>query len=91
MSSKQKQQAVYQAITTKFHGPTNHKGARISASCEAGRVYVPYDHALGSFENHQQAVFVLVSKLNWLGGGREWVGGALKIGYVFVDASSLTE
>jgi len=36
------------AIETKSHGPTDHKGARVSAVCcnceNGGRVTVPYDH-----------------------------------------------
>ncbi len=39
------------AITTKYHGPTNHRGSRISATVQDGndfkrRVYVDYDYEL---------------------------------------------
>jgi hypothetical protein len=35
-----------QAITTKFIGPTNHRGSRISVRCQAKRIVVGWDHAL---------------------------------------------
>lgn len=49
------------AIETKYHGPTDCVGARISAvcgNCEGpthGRVYVPYEHALDTEDAHRLA------------------------------------
>lgn len=83
--AKQKQAFARQAITTKYHGPTDLTGSRVSATCEAGRVVVHWDHALDIFENHRMAMEHLTIKLNWA--GRRWVGGAIKTGYVFVDTS----
>jgi hypothetical protein len=54
-----------QAIRTRYHGPTNSKGSRFSAQCEAGRIYVPYDYALNSDENHEAAAKALAKKLGW--------------------------
>jgi len=54
-----------QAIRTKYHGPTDTKGPRISAQCEAGRIYVSYDHALNIGDNHKAACDALVKKLGW--------------------------
>ena len=36
-----------QAIRTRYHGATNTRGARISAQCEAGRIYVSVRFGLG--------------------------------------------
>jgi hypothetical protein len=44
-----------QAIRTKYCGPTNTRGSRIQASCEAKTIYVPYDHALNRDGNHRAA------------------------------------
>lgn len=68
-----------QAIKTKYHGPTNSKGSRISASCEAGRIYVPYNHALGLYENHATAAALLIEKLNW--GDYDYFGGCFEHDY----------
>ena len=54
-----------QTIRTKYHGPTNSKGSRISAECEAGRIYVPYNHALDAEGNHKVAAQVLLVKMGW--------------------------
>lgn len=70
-----------QAIATKYHGPTNTRGARISATAHAGRIFVPYDHALNSEENHAQAALAFAQKWGWDG---PWHGGGAENGYVFV-------
>lgn len=54
-----------QAIRTRYHGPTNSRGSRISAKCEAGQVSVSYDHALSIDGNHKAACDALVKKLGW--------------------------
>lgn len=54
-----------QAIRTRYHGPSNTRGSRISAQCEAGRIYVGYDHALNLDENHVAAATALRVKLGW--------------------------
>ena len=51
-----------QAIITKFHGPTNVRGSRYSATCERGRIIVSADHSLTSDENHLAACAALVAK-----------------------------
>lgn len=80
-----------QAIVTKYHGPTNSKGARISAKAQAGRIYVPWDYALDVFENHKAAAKVFADKYGWnekeRGAPVKFHGGALPdgTGYVFVN------
>ena len=54
------------AIVTKYHGPTNSRGARISATAEGGnRVVVHYDY--GAREPHDEAALALCDKLGWKG------------------------
>lgn len=70
-----------QAIITKYHGPTNHSGGRVSAKCDAARVVVPWDHALNIDENHKAAAKSLIQKLGWTG---QWVSGGVADGFVHV-------
>jgi hypothetical protein len=68
-----------QAIVTKFLGPTNHRGSRVKAWCEAGSVTVSWDHAKDVGGNHDAAAEALIRKLGWDAPcyrGR-WVGGGL--------------
>ena len=70
------------AITTKYHGPTDSKGSRISASDEDGnRVYTPYDHSMSGELCHRQAAIALCRKMGW-SGSLTW--GGIKTGYVYV-------
>lgn len=54
-----------QAIRTKYCGPTNTRGSRIQASCEAKTIYVPYNHALNSDANHRAACEELMLAMGW--------------------------
>lgn len=65
---------AYQAIVTKFFGPTNTRGSRIKATAQAGSVTVSYDYALNSDENHAAAAQALAEKFGWFGAWHE--GGA---------------
>ena len=72
------------AIVTKYHGPTNFKGARITASDEDGnRVTIPYPYELSGEAVHRKAAEALCSKMKWTG---KLVAGGIKNGYVFVFA-----
>jgi len=80
-----------QAIVTKYLGPTNCRGGRVVAWCEAGRIVVGWNHAIGIPENHEGAARALVKKLGWDDRRyyRRWVLGALPQntgGYVLVCA-----
>ena len=63
------------AIRTKYIGPSNIRGSRISAtSGEKGqRVVLSYDDAVNSDENHAKAARSLCDKMGWpyamIGGG----------------------
>lgn len=52
-----------QAILTKYRGPTDHKGSRVIASCEAKRIVVSWDHALDAVGNHIAAARQLGSQV----------------------------
>ena len=63
-----------QAITTKYHGPTNTRGSRISATSASGiRVYMPYSYDLSVDECHEKAAEALCTKLGWTG---QMIGGS---------------
>jgi hypothetical protein len=62
-----------QAIRTRYHGPTNYRGARISAQCEARSIFVNYDHGLDLEDNHAAAASELVRRMGWAG---HYHGGA---------------
>lgn len=71
-----------QAITTKYLGPTNRRGSRIKATCQARSITVPCDDRLNSELNHRQAARALADKLGWSG---RWIGGGLPNGgYVYL-------
>ena len=70
------------AITTKFMGPTNHRGARIKASdCDGNSATVSYDYSLTRDGEHHAAAIALCKKMGW--GGRLYCGG-LGNGNVYV-------
>jgi len=54
-----------QAIMTTYKGPTDHKGSRIIARCQARRVTVPWNHALDIEDNHRAAAETLASLMGW--------------------------
>jgi hypothetical protein len=80
-----------QAIVTRWHSPTNTKGARMSASAGAGRVSIPYAHGLNLADNHAAAASALVTKLQWLSNGERMIGGGClpsgDYAWVIIDAA----
>ena len=75
-----------QAIKSSYLGPTNSRGGRVRATCDAGSKTTPWDHALDAPENHARAVLALCEKLGW--DPRYYLGGGIGDGYVWVDARS---
>lgn len=70
------------AIVTKYHGPTNVKGARMSASDMDGkRVIRSYRHDMNSEDNHKYIAQELCIKMKWSG---TLYMGAIKGGYAHV-------
>ena len=63
-----------QTITTKYLGPTNHRGSRIKATTSSGiSNTISWDYAKGTIQNHERAIHELNLKLSWDG---ELVGGS---------------
>lgn len=74
------------AIVTKYHGPTNTKGSRITASDEDGnRCTISYPYELSGEAVHRAAAIALCEKMDW-SHAADLRGGSLKNGYVFVFA-----
>ena len=73
-----------QSITTKYHGTSS----RISATCQAGRVYIDYMQGDGVQLNHDNAAKACIEKFEWNG---EWVSGGSQdgSGYVYIDLSGV--
>ncbi len=67
-----------QAIVTKYLGPTNVRGSRIKAKCQAGSVTLSWEYGLNSMNNHLAAAKALATKLGWNYG--EWIGAGLPDG-----------
>ena len=70
-------------ITTKFISPTNNRGSRVKASCQAGSITIPWAYEYDIEQNHISAFRALVAKLN-IDWGDSWTIGANDAGYVFV-------
>ena len=73
------------AILTKYHGATNTRGSRISATAEGGnRITIPYPHELSGEAVHAAAAIALCQKMGWVG---PLIGGGLPNGnYCFCFA-----
>jgi hypothetical protein len=80
----------FQAIVTRYIGPTHFKGGRIKAATYGGTLTVPYDHKLNSEANHAAAAKALAVKLGWCG---HWFMGAMHndTGYCFVCAEGYAD
>jgi hypothetical protein len=73
-----------QAITTNYRGPTDSRGSRVIARCEAKRISVSWDQALDAGANHAAAALQLMDQLGWSERNDLVVGGT-RNGYVFVQ------
>jgi hypothetical protein len=73
------------AIITRYHGPTNTKGARISARMATARpVFIPYAYECSERDAHAAAAAALMAREGWPVGCPLAVGGMPDGGYVFV-------
>lgn len=62
------------AIRTRYVGPTNTRGSRITATdADGNRVSISYPHQLNSDQAHELAAYTLMRKMRWecelVGGG----------------------
>lgn len=78
---------IYQAITTRYIGPTNTRGSRVKATAAAGSVTLHWDCALNSENNHARAAKALADKFKWRG---TWYGGGMPndCRYAFVSCDA---
>lgn len=76
-----------QSITTKYFGPTSHRGSKVKATSSSGLSRtIEWDYALDSDGNHKAGAVALCKQLGWT--GKLAIGGASKGAgnvYVFVD------
>lgn len=77
-----------QVITTKYLGPTKHKGTRIKATTANGGASITISRNTADCieDSHRQAVMLLCRKLDWHG---EIVEGSTPTGHVYVFTSGL--
>ena len=73
------------AITTRYRGPTNNRGARIVAEADTGlgrrRLVYDFSHGDPVEDRHARAAEALCKELCWSG---DMISGATEHGYVFV-------
>lgn len=65
LKGSKKEPNMYQAIQTKYLGPTNYRGARIKARAAGGTITLSFDYALNGPDNHIAAAIALCEKLQW--------------------------
>lgn len=76
---------MFKAITTKYIGPTDRRGARIKASDGDGNSLTQsYDYGASDGERHAQVAKALAEKMGWPG---TLIGGSTKQGNVWVFVS----
>ena len=68
---------MLQAIRVQYLGPTNYRGARLKATCDAGTATISYPYESNRDEGHRAAAQALLDKLGW---DYLMVGGVLKDG-----------
>jgi hypothetical protein len=74
---------MYQAIITKYIGPSNVRGSRVKAIASAGSITLHWNSALNPEQNHTAAARALALKFGWVA---EYRGGGMPddSGYAFV-------
>ncbi len=71
-----------QAIVTKYLGPTDYRGGRVSVRTQRGRRVYGWNHALSPERNHEAAAEQYARDAGWH--GRLQGGGLPDGGYCFV-------
>lgn len=76
-----------QAIVTRYFGPTDCRGSKVKATCQAGTITVSWDNSLDVDGNHRLACEALCRKLQWPYTHALWVGGGAPdgAGQVYVN------
>lgn len=52
-------------IETRYLGPTDYRGSRIVVRSTAGRMVVPWDHAIDAAANHDAAAAAYAARQGW--------------------------
>ena len=87
--TKKEKIEMFQAIETKYLGPTNCRGARFKATAAGGNVTVSMDYSLSYSENHVAVANALREKMGWK---FDLTGGQLANGnYAFVSTKTVGE
>ena len=74
------------AIKAVYHGPTNTRGSRITASDGDGHsVTIPYPHELSGADVYAAAAVALARKMGWKG---TLIAGGINNDYVFTFSES---
>ncbi len=76
-----------QSIRTRYCGHTNTKPARVTASCEHGKLTVSWDDALTEQQNHHDAMRALLLKMEWNVLG--WVPGQFRGDWYWVQDDTI--
>lgn len=76
-----------QAIRTRYHGATNTRGSRITATCEAGSLTLPRDYSLNIDQDYARVARCLAERLGWEG---VYHGGSFGGDYYWVCESGWT-
>ena len=81
-----------QAIITKFLAPTNNRGSRVKATCQAGTITVNWLDDLDIQDNHAAAANALAKKLGWTADKYgHLIGGCMANGgYCFVFLGTMS-
>lgn len=84
-----------EAITVKYLGATNHRGARVIAVAKDAkqRVEISWDYAANAAVNYRRAAILLASRLGWIG---QWIGTMAHLTahsaiWVFVNVDTASE
>ena len=80
-----------QAITTSYRGPTDSRGSRVIARCDAMRITVPWNHALDAQGHHAAAALQLMVRLGWHAHNTIRGGATAGGGYAFVQVEPPTD
>lgn len=58
---------MHNAIITKYHGPGNVYGSRVSAQSNGKKIVLDWDHSIDAKENHIRAARELCRRNMWIG------------------------
>jgi hypothetical protein len=72
------------AIATKFIKATDTRGSGVRASILGKSAFLPYDHSLSGYENHNLAAIKLAAELDYAGRFFRMDNPSSKVGWLYV-------